>query len=199
MNLEGRQFGHLTVLRKGEPYPSGPARWWCRCGLCGEEKLIGQGALITKGNVSCGCKRRIRLLEKICSRCGEPLVRKKAPPSMFYCPNCFNRRRREKYHLDQRKYLWSAAQSRAKQAQIPFNLTIEDIVIPDVCPVLGIKLEVGSRQKHNSSPSLDRLNPELGYVAGNIQVISWRANRIKCDGTLEELEKIVTYMRKNGL
>ena len=49
---------------------------------------------------------------------------------------------------------------------------------------------------HEGSPTLDKTIPALGYVPGNIAVISWRANRLKNNGTLEELEALVEWMRK---
>lgn len=58
---------------------------------------------------------------------------------------------------------------------------ISDIIIPETCPMLGIKLEFGfDKQGGNfNSPSLDRIIPELGYTKGNVMVISKRANMIK--------------------
>lgn len=49
----------------------------------------------------------------------------------------------------------------------------------------------GSRE---SRPSLDRFIPANGYVIGNIRVISFRANRIKSDATLEEMRRVLSYM-----
>lgn len=72
-----------------------------------------------------------------------------------------------------------------------------DIVIPDVCPVLGVKLEKGRESGTDNSPSLDRIVPALGYVPGNIRIISNRANRIKNDSTPEELALILAYVLKN--
>jgi hypothetical protein len=37
------------------------------------------------------------------------------------------------------------------------------------------------------SPSLDRIDPSRGYIPGNVQVISNRANLLKRDGTLREI------------
>ena len=94
--------------------------------------------------------------------------------------------------------MWAAAKKRAAEKGVPFAITHDDIVIPEDCPVLGIKLEraVGKSVLHAASPTLDKIIPALGYVPGNIAVISWRANRIKADGTLEELEALVEWMRK---
>lgn len=80
---------------------------------------------------------------------------------------------------------------------MPFNLTPEDIVFPETCPILGIPLIFSEGGRTNNTPSIDRIIPEKGYVKGNIEVVSWRANRIKNDASLEELEKIVAYMKRN--
>jgi len=81
---------------------------------------------------------------------------------------------------------------------LPFNLTIEDVAIPKYCPVLGIELRVNhdGGQANDNSPSLDRVNPELGYVKGNVNIISKRANTIKSFGTIEEHKKVIDYMEK---
>jgi hypothetical protein len=80
------------------------------------------------------------------------------------------------------------ARNRAKAKGIPFTITEEDIVIPEVCPVLGIPLERGDQKDFAyNSPSLDRIVPELGYVPGNVIVMSNKANRMKSDGTKEDI------------
>lgn len=77
---------------------------------------------------------------------------------------------------------------------IPFNLDVVDVVIPDVCPVLGIKLEWGcGRRQLDKSPTIDRVVPGSGYTKGNVKVISWRANRIKSDATPLELKAVADY------
>lgn len=89
-----------------------------------------------------------------------------------------------------------AAKGRARRQGVPFDLEPEDIVFPDACPVLGITLEFGDKGRTNNTPSIDRKVPALGYTKGNISIISWRANRIKNDATLEELEKLVAYLKE---
>lgn len=83
------------------------------------------------------------------------------------------------------------AKKRAFASLLPFNITPNDIAIPDVCPVLGIPLDGSTR---DNKPSLDKVVPALGYVNGNIRVISFRANRIKSDASPEELRKILSYV-----
>lgn len=78
------------------------------------------------------------------------------------------------------------AEKRAAQLKIDFSLTAPP-PIPERCPVLGLRLTPGGRRS-NTSPSLDRLDPGRGYVDGNVRVISDRANRLKGDRTLAELQ-----------
>jgi|SRR5579859_1436557 len=92
--------------------------------------------------------------------------------------------------------LFHSAKKRAAKKKIRFTIALKDIIIPKICPLLGIPLSLGTRLRHRNSPSLDRIKPELGYTKGNIQVISWRANQIKNDSTLTELETIVQNWRR---
>lgn len=93
------------------------------------------------------------------------------------------------------KTLIYSARYRAKKNGIPFSITESDIVIPEVCPVLGIELNRSwTGRMEPNSPSLDRFINELGYVPGNINVISWKANSIKSDASLEELKRIVEWL-----
>lgn len=59
-------------------------------------------------------------------------------------------------------------------------------MVPKRCPILGIPLVFSSSQLPQS-PSLDRIDNRLGYVPGNVQVVSWRANELKKDATPREL------------
>lgn len=86
------------------------------------------------------------------------------------------------------------AATRAKKKGIVFDLKPEDIVIPDVCPVLGIKMERGGAQWN--SPSLDRFDNSKGYTPDNVRVISSRANQIKSDATAEELLRVLAYVQE---
>ena len=90
--------------------------------------------------------------------------------------------------------LLTKAKKRAKANNLPFNLTKDDIDVPEFCPALGIILKVNDGKLGDCSPTLDRLIPELGYVVGNICVISAKANRIKNNSSFEEMRKIAAWM-----
>lgn len=110
------------------------------------------------------------------------------------------------YEQHPEKYLVIRARSRAKRKGVPFDLTPADVVIPERCPILGTPLKLGKAQFREGrfggaedAPSLDRLDPARGYVPGNVAVISWRANRLKNNASLQELEAIVQWIRQKNL
>lgn len=84
----------------------------------------------------------------------------------------------------------------SKRRKLEFNLTEEDIIIPEYCPILNVKLSY-DKDKQDYWPSVDRIDNSKGYIKGNIQIISNRANRIKTDSTIEELEILLRFL-KNG-
>jgi hypothetical protein len=96
------------------------------------------------------------------------------------------------------KSLWVAAKSRARRQGLPFNIEVTDVVFPKVCPILGIPiLSAQEGKRSDNTPSVDKIIPSKGYVKGNVMVISWRANRLKSDASLEELEKLCEYLKGN--
>jgi len=93
--------------------------------------------------------------------------------------------------------LWCQAKKRAKKKNIEFSITSEDIPeIPKICPVLGIPIIVGKGKLTDNSPSIDRINNNKGYTKGNIRIISYRANRLKNDATIEEIRRILEDYEK---
>ena len=88
---------------------------------------------------------------------------------------------------DPQTYMWKKAKDRAQRKNIPFDIEPSDISIPSICPLLGIELQYGRGVQGRSSPTLDRKNPVLGYVKGNVWVISYKANAMKQDATPVEL------------
>jgi hypothetical protein len=92
----------------------------------------------------------------------------------------------------------SRSKSRALAKGLEHTITLEDIKIPDTCPLLGIPIKDNTgngRGNCRDSPSLDRLDSSKGYTPDNVWVISNRANEIKSNATLEELEAIATRFR----
>ena len=98
-----------------------------------------------------------------------------------------------------KKALVRAAKARAKKKGIPFDITIEDFTLPEKCPLLEIPLTVGYGSSQENSYSLDKIIPELGYVKGNVWVISNKANAIKNNASLEELQLLVNNLEKHWI
>lgn len=106
------------------------------------------------------------------------------------------RRRR----IDPIRAWFKGIRQNAQARGIAFSLTIEDLTIPAFCPVLGIPLK--SNYGHGSkrtihdkdhAPSVDRIDNTKGYHKDNIVIVSFRANRLKSDATVDELEKVVAF------
>lgn len=97
------------------------------------------------------------------------------------------------------RLILNGIRKRAGDKNIPFDLTLEDIQGITHCPVFGIELKrsQGKGYGHQpNSPSVDRIVPELGYVKGNIQIMSMKANTMKQDATPEELLMFADWIYK---
>lgn len=104
------------------------------------------------------------------------------------------------------RFTYDRARGRALREGIPFNITAQDVknLWPKdfKCPVLGVTMQpnIGKLSGGPCSPSLDKLNPSLGYVKGNIAVISLKANQIKSYVTdSSDLRKVADWIDKMGL
>lgn len=86
------------------------------------------------------------------------------------------------------------ARHRARKLGLLCTIRTADVVIPAVCPVLGIPLVAGPNGGWDGSPTLDRRDCSRGYEPDNIVVISMRANRIKNNATVAELRRVAEWM-----
>lgn len=91
-------------------------------------------------------------------------------------------------------YLYRIARTRAKNQNVSFQIEVEDIIVPEKCPILGIDLFFTDGKLTDNTPTLDKVKPKLGYVKGNVAVISNRANRLKSCMNKEELLSLLEYM-----
>jgi hypothetical protein len=94
--------------------------------------------------------------------------------------------------------LLNASKQRARNKNREHTITVEDIkaIYPTdgCCPIFGMKLEFNTAGFRENSPSIDRIDTTKGYTPDNIQIISWKANRIKGYATLQELEMLLAYL-----
>ncbi len=68
-----------------------------------------------------------------------------------------------------------------------------DLTIPITCPVLDIPLREEKGRQSDNSISIDRIDSSKGYTPDNIVVVSWKANRLKSNATLDEMKKLVEF------
>ncbi len=87
--------------------------------------------------------------------------------------------------------IFNRARSRAKRKGQEFDITLADIVIPELCPVFGVKLVHGDS---DWTPSIDRIDAARGYIKGNIAIISNKANRLKNNATADELRAVAAWL-----
>jgi len=112
----------------------------------------------------------------------------------YYCKECDKQR---VYSRDKRKILINAAKKRAKDTNLDFNLDINDIILSQYFPFLGIELQFNHTNARDNSYSIDRIDPNKGYIKGNIQIISFKANTIKNNASLSDIEKVYLYMKQH--
>jgi len=150
-----------------------------------------------------------------CTGCEQPLApdffwpdsgageARRDPSGIKRSTRCKDCRNKEYVKIDPRRKLLYNARNRAKSRGLECDLEIDDIVIPTTCPVLDIPLQatVGqgrvSMKDNWNAPTLDRINSAGGYTKGNVMVISARANFLKNDATLEEMQAILRYMESH--
>lgn len=94
------------------------------------------------------------------------------------------------------RYMLTHARYRAKKKGMPFSITEKDVIIPETCPYTGAKLVLTRDGTYSNRPSLDRIDNDLGYVPGNVQVISQKANVTKSNLSVQELINFAKHILK---
>ena len=102
---------------------------------------------------------------------------------------------RDKEWRDVRYTLVRNSKRRARARGVDHTIRVGDIEIPERCPVLGCVLKRNRGKLSKDSPSLDRVDNSKGYVPGNVRVISFWANTLKDNMTLEQIENLYKYVK----
>lgn len=152
-----------------------------RCSCCGQEKALTE--FFKNANLKDG-------YHNWCKSCAKQY--QQSPKRKAYRMG-LSQKQSVEYHM------FNAAKRHSKEKNLKFDLTLEDIKVPKTCPILGIPLVRGQGNRSYNSPSLDRKIPNKGYTKDNIWVISWRANMVKKDSTVDELKLLVVNLRLHNI
>jgi hypothetical protein len=175
-NLIGKRFNRLLVTDFDEAKGKSKNAYWKVVCDCGKEKSVAGNSLENGDIQSCGCLR----IEKY-----------KKGMSFKHGGSSGNK-------FTMQYGMWNRAHKRAVKKGLEFTIKVEDIVIPERCPLLGVvlKKEGENSELCPNSPSLDRINPQMGYTPDNIWVISQRANTSKQNLSLSELKMLVENLEQ---
>jgi hypothetical protein len=156
---------------------------------------------ITNGKLRCGSKRHS----------GNRMVpvgwfSKKAPSPDgldYSCKKCRTIYNRDTNNVTYRRWkekdpiraMLQGVKGSAKRRNLSCTITTKHLAVPALCPILGIPL-VFTRKRSDNTPSVDRIDNSKGYTPKNIVVCSWRANMLKKDATIKELEMISKFYKR---
>ena len=167
MNVyNAREFGMKNREEKPNRYKV--------CDNCEQSLNLSKFSLIEKWNINSDTKN-------ICKKCSIKIKQTEK----------LNR----DWKVDAAKLLYSNIKSRCKRIGREFSIELDDIIIPKKCPVFGFDLKREDRETWMCAPSVDRIDSSKGYIKGNVTVVSRRANILKRDATVEELEQLFNYYK----
>lgn len=132
--------------------------------------------------------------ERECTNCRAIFPKPKRTVTL--CPACNSNRVKSEA---QETRMFRRAKARAKERGHEFTLEKSDIVIPEFCPILGIRMEhhKGRSGGAHNSPALDRIDNNKGYIKGNVIVISHLANMMKSSANEEQLLSFANWVLNN--
>jgi len=187
-DITGQTFGRLVAIKRLEsrvtPGNKLYSVWLCRCS-CNKEVDVAMGSLTSGLTKSCGC-----LNVDTGREVGLRVNKTHGGSSMFASVDD-----RVKFQILQH------VRARTRHKGYETDLELSDLPkLGDVCPVLGIKFKKQKGPLADESVSIDKVNPNLPYLKkykDNLRFISYKANRIKNNATLDELKKVVAYVENS--
>lgn len=188
-DISGQVFGRLTAVQRLDSTISPRGKlvslWLCKCS-CGNEARVVKNSLTSGRSRSCGC------LNRDTGRMVGLYINKSHGGASLYASVDEHIRFQILQHI----------RRRARNNGYETDLCLSDIPEPgDVCPVLGTKFKKAKGPLSDSSVSVDKINPNLPYLkkyVSNLRLISYRANRIKNDASIDELKKVLQYYVENS-
>lgn len=193
IDLTGQRIGLWTVLRFVGGRPQ--SKWTCRCD-CGTERDVAGVNLRSGHSLSCGSCQRSQYAKRNAAKRdfrGEKNPRAKAA-----------RLKSNGEYVASSDVWYKRAASiyrAAKLKGVPVGFTTVmamatyvQSIAPSKCPVFNRKFVERGAGFSPWSPSIDKIDPRLGYVRGNIQVISMMANAMKRNATPAQLRQFAEWV-----
>lgn len=118
-----------------------------------------------------------------------------------YCKPCANKANRSRYASYKRNSPWKlrATKKKAtcKERGIAYDLDAAHLeeIWTGFCPVFGVKIDFDLHRNNENAAEIDRIEPEKGYVKGNVAWLSRKANRIKNNASPNDIEKLNIWMQ----
>ena len=163
-----------------------------KCINCGKEFIINTSKIRQTHRQKCFCDSCIKSL----SNWERKSIRMKIFPSER---DKYLHQKRDEFLRNYIKQILHRTKLRAKKRNLDFNIDESDIIIPSKCPILEVPLVIGTKGSYEYSPSIDRIDNNKGYIKGNIQIISKKANSMKNSATTEELIKFCKNVLRYSL
>lgn len=146
------------------------------------------------------------LPEKVCLICDEKY--QTTSSRQKYCYSCIRKDPWEKEQTDYRRRLsklCSMAKNRAQNKNLNFNITKEYLWYlweeqEGCCALTGQEFDLtkwGQKGQVNPrAPSVDRIKPNLGYVEGNVRLITYHMNIALSDFGTKEFETLIAAYKE---
>jgi len=197
LDLIGKQFGRWTVITSApRTYQT---MWECVC-ICGTKRAVSGGNLTSGHSTSCGCFREENRPNLSKNRdfkgAQNPRAKKSAERNggeWVPSNSVWYKRAAGIYHSAKRNGVPVGFKSAAEMAAYVKSIA------PDKCPVFGVTFTPRGKGFHRWSPSIDKIDPKLGYIRGNIQIISMMANAMKRDASPEQLRRFAEWVLRSNL
>lgn len=150
------------------------------------------------------CKSETNGFNNICKQCIKKRRQKWEKKNNYKEPNFVDKCKGDEF-LARARVIKSGITSRARQKNIFVDRKITTNYILNLlknnlcCKCCGVKMDFSFKEKkyqNNNSPTIDRLDPNKGYMIKNIRVLCYKCNVIKGNSTLKELETVYKWMMK---
>lgn len=194
IDLTGKQFGRWTVLEQTPR--SYQTMWLCEC-RCGTKRKVSGANLRTGHSTSCGCYREENRPNLVKNRdyngIRNPRAAKSATIGGIWVPS-------SSVWYKRAAGIFYNAKKSGVPIEFPNAASLASYVVeiaPDKCPVFGVPFVERGVGFSNWSPSIDKIDPKLGYIKGNVQVISMLANCMKRNASPEQLKQFAQWVLRS--